>query len=42
MFNPMQRAGTVGDAADAAEYLAGDLSGFVSGQHLLLSGGGPA
>jgi 3-oxoacyl-[acyl-carrier protein] reductase len=42
MFNPMQRAGTVGDVADAAEYLAGDLSAFVSGQHLLLSGGGPA
>jgi len=30
------------DVADAAEYLAGDLSAFVSGQHLLLSGGGPA
>jgi 3-oxoacyl-[acyl-carrier protein] reductase len=42
MFNPKQRAGTVGDVADAAEYLAGDLSAFVSGQHLLLSGGGPA
>jgi 3-oxoacyl-[acyl-carrier protein] reductase len=41
-FNPMQRAGTVGDVADAAEYFAGDLSAFVSGQHLLLSGGGPA
>jgi 3-oxoacyl-[acyl-carrier protein] reductase len=41
-FNPMQRAGTLGDVADAAEYLAGDLSAFVSGQHLLLSGGGPA
>jgi 3-oxoacyl-[acyl-carrier protein] reductase len=41
-FNPMQRLGTLGDVADAAEYLAGDLSAFVSGQHLLLSGGGPA
>jgi 3-oxoacyl-[acyl-carrier protein] reductase len=41
-FNPMQRVGTVGDVADAAEYLASDLSAFVSGQHLLLSGGGPA
>jgi 3-oxoacyl-[acyl-carrier protein] reductase len=41
-FNPMQRVGTLGDVADAAEYLASDLAGFVSGQHLLLSGGGPA
>ena len=41
-FNPMQRAGTLGDVADAAEYFAGDLSGFVSGQHLLLAGGAPA
>jgi 3-oxoacyl-[acyl-carrier protein] reductase len=41
-FNPMQRPGTLGDVADAAEYLAGHLSAFVSGQHLLLSGGGPA
>jgi 3-oxoacyl-[acyl-carrier protein] reductase len=42
LFNPMQRAGTVGNVADAAEYLTGDLSAFVSGQHLLLSGGAPA
>jgi len=41
-FNPMQRPGTLGDVADAAEYFAGDLSGFVSGQHLLISGGRPA
>jgi 3-oxoacyl-[acyl-carrier protein] reductase len=41
-FNPMQRAGTLEDVANAAEYLAGDLSAFVSGQHLILSGGGPA
>jgi 3-oxoacyl-[acyl-carrier protein] reductase len=41
-FNPMQRAATLEDVANAAEYLAGDLSAFVSGQHLLLSGGGPA
>ena len=41
-FNPMGRAGTIGDVADAAEYFAGDLSGFVSGQHLLVSGGGAA
>lgn len=32
-LNPMQRAGTVDDVADAAEYLAGSLSAFVSGQH---------
>lgn len=32
----------VGDVADAAEYLAGPLAKFVSGQHLLLAGGGPA
>jgi 3-oxoacyl-[acyl-carrier protein] reductase len=41
-YNPMGRAGTVEDAADACEYLVGDLAGFVSGQHLLVSGGGPA
>lgn len=41
-FRPMQRMGTVEDVADAAEYLAGDLSRFVSGQHLLVSGGAPA
>ncbi len=41
-FRPMQRMGNVEDVADAAEYLASDLAGFVSGQHLLVSGGGPA
>jgi 3-oxoacyl-[acyl-carrier protein] reductase len=41
-FNPMKRAGTLQDVADAVEYLAGPLAGFVSGQHLLLTGGGPA
>lgn len=41
-FNPMQRAGTVRDVADAAEYLASDLSAFVSGQRLMVSGGAPA
>lgn len=41
-YNPMQRMATVGDVADAAEYLASDLSGYVSGQHLLLSGGAPS
>lgn len=38
-FRPMKRMGTLEDLANAAEYLAGDLSAFVSGQHLLLSGG---
>jgi 3-oxoacyl-[acyl-carrier protein] reductase len=31
--------GSVNDVADAAEYFASDLSSFVGGQHLLLSGG---
>ncbi len=39
--NPMQRMATLEDVANAAEYLAGDLSAYVSGQHLLLSGGAP-
>lgn len=38
-FRPMKRMGTVEDVANAAEYLASDLAAFVSGQHLLLSGG---
>lgn len=41
-FRPMARMGTVDDVADAAEYLASDLAGFVSGQHLLVAGGAPA
>lgn len=41
-FRAMGRMGTMKDVADAAEYLARDLSSFVSGQHLLVSGGGPA
>jgi 3-oxoacyl-[acyl-carrier protein] reductase len=41
-FRPMQRMGRPSDVADAAEYLAGELSRFVSGQHLLISGGAPA
>jgi 3-oxoacyl-[acyl-carrier protein] reductase len=40
--NPMQRMSTLEDVANAAEYLASDLSAYVSGQHLLLSGGAPA
>jgi 3-oxoacyl-[acyl-carrier protein] reductase len=38
----MQRMGTLEDVANEAEYLASDLSAFVSGQHLLISGGAPA
>jgi MFS family permease len=41
-FRPVQRLGTMEDVANAAEYLAGDLSAFLSGQHLLVSGGAPA
>ena len=35
-FNPMQRPGTLQDVADAAEYMATDLSAYVSGQQLKL------
>ena len=41
-FRPMARMGTLEDVANAAEYLAGDLAGFIGGQHLLVSGGAPA
>jgi 3-oxoacyl-[acyl-carrier protein] reductase len=41
-FRPMQRMGTPSDVANVAEYLAGDLAAFVSGQHLLVTGGAPA
>jgi 3-oxoacyl-[acyl-carrier protein] reductase len=41
-FRPMERMGTLDDVANAAEYLASGLADFVSGQHLLLSGGAPA
>jgi 3-oxoacyl-[acyl-carrier protein] reductase len=33
--------GTLEDIANAAEYLASDLASFISGPHLLVSGGGP-
>lgn len=36
------RFGTVEDVADAAEYFAGPLARWISGQHLLVSGGAPA
>ncbi|WP_375402974.1 SDR family oxidoreductase [uncultured Sphingomonas sp.] len=38
-MRPIKNGATVDAVADAAEYLAGPLSSFVSGQHLLLSGG---
>ncbi len=39
-FRPIGgRLGRPGDVADAAEYFAGDLAAWVSGQHLLISGG---
>lgn len=41
-FRPMARMGTVKDVANVAEYLAGNLAAFVSGQHLLVTGGAPA
>jgi 3-oxoacyl-[acyl-carrier protein] reductase len=41
-FCRMQRMGTPDDVANVAEYLAGDLATFVSGQHLLVTGGAPA
>jgi 3-oxoacyl-[acyl-carrier protein] reductase len=41
-FRPIARMGTVNDVANVAEYLAGDLAAFVSGQHLLVTGGAPA
>jgi len=39
-FCPMSRLAEVEDVANAAEFFAGELSSFVSGQQLLLSGGG--
>jgi 3-oxoacyl-[acyl-carrier protein] reductase len=37
--SPMGRLTSVQDVADVAEFFASDLSGFVSGQHLLVNGG---
>ena len=39
-FMPMGRVGTAQDVANVAEFFASELSSFVSGQYLLLSGGG--
>jgi 3-oxoacyl-[acyl-carrier protein] reductase len=41
-FYPMGRMGTLEDIANVAEFFVGDLSAFVSGQHLLVSGGAMA
>ncbi|UBM58778.1 SDR family oxidoreductase [Marinilongibacter aquaticus] len=41
-FCPMGRMGTPEDIANVAEFFASDLSSFVSGQQLLVSGGGVA
>jgi 3-oxoacyl-[acyl-carrier protein] reductase len=38
----MRRMGTPEDVADVVEFFAGDLSGFVSGQLLTVSGCGIA
>jgi len=37
--HPMKRLGTLDDVANVAEFFASDLSSFVSGQCLLISGG---
>lgn len=39
-FIPMGRLAEVNDVANLAEFFAGQLSAFVSGQNLLFSGGG--
>ena len=41
-YNPMGRMARVEDVANVAEFFASDLSAFVSGQHLLISGGAPS
>ena len=41
-FYPMGRMGTAEDVANVAEFFAGELASFVSGQQLLVSGGAPA
>ncbi len=39
---PMGRMGTLDDVANVAEFFAGELSSFVSGQHLLVNGAASA
>ena len=41
-LRPMARMGTLEDVANAAEYQASDLAGFVVASTSLLSGGTPA
>ncbi len=36
---PTGRMGTAEDVADVAEFFAGELSGFASGQNLCITGG---
>lgn len=38
-ISPMKRMGTVEEVANVAEFFASHLSSFVTGQHLLVSGG---
>ena len=40
MSSSLQRMGRPNDVANVAEYLAGDLAAFVSGQHLLVTASG--
>jgi 3-oxoacyl-[acyl-carrier protein] reductase len=41
-FRPIQQMGRPSDVANVGEYRAGDLAAFVSGQHMLVTGGAPA
>lgn len=41
MASPMQRVGTPEDVAGAALFLASDLSGYVTGDRILVGGGAP-
>ena len=41
-FRPIQRMGRPSDVANVGEYREGNLAAFVSGQHLLVTGGAPA
>jgi NAD(P)-dependent dehydrogenase (short-subunit alcohol dehydrogenase family) len=41
VFAPMQRMGTPDDIAGAALFLASGLSGYVTGDRLLVGGGSP-
>jgi NAD(P)-dependent dehydrogenase (short-subunit alcohol dehydrogenase family) len=41
MTSPMQRVGTPEDVAGVALFLASDLSGYVTGDRILVGGGAP-